>query len=385
MKRDPRTGSLWQVPTGLDDVADQPMTSKGDGTIIRQEPTELSSRDNRAGRSVSSAKSHWRRLPRGEELEPPVDAFPAIEYDGTIILSDQQESTSGDDKQHESTTNEASVRPASEPSSATAHPTPMTVTLHPSTPFRKIPTPSSSAPTAIHKLKSISVSVLERGPAPPPDLPKAYILSSNAALSHVSSLPRSQFLRLLPYRWKGHFGASLKTAVWREDMADLVLSLLRKRVVKWLLSRDGAISVPERRVSEMDLPGNLSALLWVVDPWEEPCGDGQVKGEGKLRSEPPLGAVVRMGGKPGGRDHEGSDERNRVDGDRIPVFNLPLLLGQESLGELQHGRAQHNYKKWSGWLGLEQGKLSMKLVGMLWGLTRYVGDGQVELREWAVR
>ena len=361
------------------------MTSKGDETIIRQEPTELSSRDNKETRSVSSAEYQGRQLPIGEELGSPLDRFPAMQNDGTFIRSDRQESTSADDKQHESTTDEASVRPASKPSFELVHPTPMAVTLHPSTPLRKIPAQSSFGPTLNHKLKSIRVSVLEQGPAPPPDLPKAYILSSNAALSHVSSLPRSQFMRLLPYRWKGHFGASLKTSVWREDMAELVLSLLRKRVVKWLLSWDGAIPVPERRVSEMDLPGNLSALLWVVDPWEDPCGDGQVKGEGKLRSEPPLGAVVRMGGTPGGRDHEGSDERNRVDGDRIPVFNLPLLLGQESLGELQHGRAQHNQRKWSGWLGLQQGKLSMKLVGMLWGLTRYVGDGQVELREWAVR
>lgn len=361
------------------------MTSKGEETIIRQEPTELSSRDNKEAQSVSSAEYQGRRIPRGGELESPLDRFPAMQNDGTFILSDQQEFTSADDKQHESTADEVSVRPASEPSFKLAHPTPMAVTLHPSTPFRKIPAPNPFAPTLIHKLKSIQVSVLERGPAPPPDLQKAYILSSNAALSHVSSLPRSQFMRLLPYRWKGHFGASLKTSVWREDMAEFVLSLLRKRVVKWLLSGDGAIPVTKRRVSEMDLPDKLSALLWVVDPWDESCGEVKVTGVGKLRSEPLLGAVVRMGGKPGGGDHEGSDERNRVAGDRIPVFNLPLLLGQESLGELQHGRAQHNHKKWSGWLGLEQCKLSTKLVGMLWGLTRYVGDGQVEMQEWAVR
>jgi len=360
------------------------MTSKGNETVIRREAIELSSR-HKEFQPVSSAKNKGRRLPRGEELESVLDRTPAMHGDGTLSRPDKQGSTFAVDKQPNSTTIAASVRPTSGLSSNKAHPTPMTLAEHPTTPLQKIPTPSSLTPTLNHKLISAQISVLERPPAHPPNLQKAYILSSNAALSHVGSLPRSLFMRILPFHWKGHFGESLKRSVWREDMAEFVLSLLKKRAVKWLLSGGDAIPVPEGRVSEMDLPEHLAALLWLVDPWQESSGDGKGKGTGKLRIEPPLGAVARMGGKRKGSGHEESDERERVGGDVVPVFNLPLLLGKEAMSELWDGRAEYDHRTRSGLLGLAKSKSSARLVGMLWGLTRYVGDGKAELREWVER
>jgi len=332
------------------------MTSKGDtdGSVIRHEPTELSFRENKETMPISLEREDENRSPTNdtEPIPPTADAKPTSPTDQL---------------------------PAPQPSDR-----------------------SPLFPLSIRKINSLQFgTILYQPPAVPPTLQKVYLLSSHAALTHVGALSRGPFTRLLPYRWKGHFGESLKTSVWREDMADFVLKLLRKRVVSWLLSVESLVPVSDWQVKEGWVPGDVAAVLWMRDLWS-----GLVRskmGDVSDVSEPPLGAVARAGGvggvgrwekvdgagKVGGlasvSRNNGEGETKRVEGATVPVFNLPLLLGEEGMGELWRGKGAYYHRRRHSMQGLEKNRLSARLVGMLWSLVRYVGDGEVEVREWAVR
>ncbi|MCJ1251199.1 hypothetical protein MMC30_008430 [Trapelia coarctata] len=325
LKKDPRTGKLWQIPTGLHDCADQALSSKEDGDES-EKPTESSFRKNKKAPPIPLDWEEHQSPTDDRKSIAPTDEFPVTQDEDLSSL--------------------------------------------PPIPTRK---PDCAQ----------LIVVQQQPPALPSTLQKAYLLSSHAALAHVSTLPRGSLMRILPFRWKGHLGEALRSSVWRQDMADFVLALLRKRVVNWLLSVDRPISISDRQVAEGAVPKDLAALIWLRDPWSE-GGDEVVKQKVKLVSEPPLGAMVRGAvdgqGLEGGAGDEGQKER--VDGAMVPVFNLPILLSKEGMSELWRGKESYFHRRRYGMLGLYKSKLSSRLVGMLWGLMRYAGNGEVEVREW---
>ena len=342
LKKDPRTGKFWQIPTGLHNFEDQPMTSEADadGSVNRQEPTELSFFENKETLPISPEKEKQSQSPTYDE-EP-------------ISPTNESSAPQGDD---------------------------------------------NFSLTPIRNVNSVD-RVLQQPRVHRPTLSKAYLSNTQAVLAHVSLLRRPHFMRILPQRWKSQLGESLRTSVWRQDMADFVLTLLRTQVVSWLLSIRRLIPISDQQVAERGISGDVTAVLWFRDAWSEEEEQEKEKEPGKQRikyvNEPPLGAVVRVGGLESlgwqeRVDRQGSGMGRVSDGEKklveavVPVFNLPLLLGKTGMAVLWRGKEAYYHRRKYGMLGLDQGKFSCRMVGMLWGLEQYVRNGEVEMREWVKR
>ena len=200
-------------------------------------------------------------------------------------------------------------------------------------------------------------------PAPgQPTLPKAYISAQLSCLSYISSLTETNYLRLLPFRWKGVYGEQTRSIVWRVDMGDFVLALLRKRVMHLLLeyssNQAGHIVPYYDRPTGTEPVKAIAAVLWV--PRKE-----TVKGEKVPNGVAPLPYAIL-----------------RRDGDAIPVFNMGILLEEEALAELRASRVVFHHWHKTGMLGIRRRKVTMRLTGALWGLMSYMRIKKRELKEW---
>lgn len=142
-----------------------------------------------------------------------------------------------------------------------------------------------------------------------------HFLSSNAALQHVSSLPRSRYLGLLPHRWKEAGIVKGGEPVWREDMADFAADLLRKK------ARDGLKSLAQwegrnfiagcEDWSKLDALRQPAAVLYLRHY------DGKEGNIPPMDCPPPY-AIFQHRGK-----------------QKIPVYNITALLGRDVLRGLK--------------------------------------------------
>ena len=218
------------------------------------------------------------------------------------------------------------------------------------------PSPIAPAP--------LSVSQTPGSPPLPFTLPKTYVSAQLSCLSYMSSLKESQYHRLLPFRWKTIFGEQARSTVWRVDMADFVLSLLRKRVWSFILGysaeRVGHIVPYYDRPTGTKPVKNIAAVLWFprkeVADW-----DGKMVPQGVA----PLPYSFL-----------------RRDGQAIPVFNISVLLDEEAFMKLRRTRVV--FRRWqrNSLVGIRRGKATMRLIGMLWSLMSFMRIKERELKEW---
>jgi hypothetical protein len=209
-------------------------------------------------------------------------------------------------------------------------------------------------------------SVDAKYPPAVPRVSKAWITAQYPAIAHIAYMARharSRYPRLIPFRWKETFGERLKDVVFREDMADFILSLLRKRVVKLLVDNfedrtaEGRVGV--WRAVE-GLPERLITVLWFP-----PLAQGNERGEKSnikvIESKPPTYAAFR---------HEGQ---------LVPLFNLQELLGDKEVVRLRNSWAEAaatgnpTLRFKDAVLRIRKRELSGQLVAALWLLRRYLG------------
>ncbi|KAL9128108.1 MAG: hypothetical protein Q9217_003161 [Psora testacea] len=194
---------------------------------------------------------------------------------------------------------------------------------------------------------------------PPRTISGTHFLSSYAALKRVSKLGPAQYRNLMPYRWKEESVIKLNEIVWREDMAEFTLELMRKRAVQGL---ERCVGLRSGYVVECESWETVrwkqqgACVLWMGrgSEHERKMGDEEGMGGKEASSLPPY-AVVMYHGK------------------NIAVYNLPTLLGREHLGGLRG--------KFPKVLGEElavvrRKNLTVQLQMDLWKLMSYLADSE---------
>ncbi|MCJ1400425.1 hypothetical protein MMC11_003630 [Xylographa trunciseda] len=276
------------------------------------------------------------RNPYAKTLASPVRSKPWLVPKGLEYLAVPGVATETTSPPSPSPTLNADISTLTDPESLTPS------TLSSTTPVRSIPTFVPPAPTP----RSF-----------PSHHSTAYLTTQFPALAHIASLKSSALNRHLPLRWKTHFGPSLQGIVCRDDLADFVLSLLRKHLGQQLLvlgDADVPYLVPYSRVKDKG-PHQLGAVLWVGETQKgREAVDGpeaymttQVRGEEKV----------------------------------VPVYNLRVLLGVDGVRELKEGKGGFDWRR-QEMVGVKIRARTMGVLGQLWRLMGYLGGEGEELREW---
>ncbi|KAL9104211.1 MAG: hypothetical protein Q9163_000811 [Psora crenata] len=215
--------------------------------------------------------------------------------------------------------------------------------------------------------------------SPPKQLPPRMIsgthfLSSYPALQSVSRLRPSQYRNILPYRWRDEPAIKTNEIVWREDMAEFTLELLRKRVVRGLERvigewKGGYVAACERW-EMVERKQQISACLWLGSllRFEDRAQGGKAQA-GVFGGEECENAVGRKGGNEGPPPYAMVMYR----GKHIPVYNLQTLIGQKQLEGLR--------EKFPKVLGKElavvrRKKLTVQLQMNLWTLMGYLAESE---------
>ena len=161
---------------------------------------------------------------------------------------------------------------------------------------------------------------------PPRTLSRTYFLSSQRALKHMSRLAPSRQHAILPFRWKASGVIVSRCPVWREDMAEFSLKLMRMHAVQGLQRLADRTSriylVPCKSWEEISLRSNVAAVLWMGPIAAAEFGTQQVEGFTREEragrdSAPPLYAMIAYKEK------------------YVPVYNLETLLGSQAVMNLK--------------------------------------------------
>ncbi|MCJ1478464.1 hypothetical protein MMC13_007144 [Lambiella insularis] len=203
-----------------------------------------------------------------------------------------------------------------------------------------------------------------------------YVSAQLACISHVASLSPRSLYRLMPFRWKNHFGDSLRTVVFRDDMSTFILSLHRRRLLRKileLLTSDGHYLVPYSPDYRKE-PKQLSALIW-IEPRQNSM-DIESKTE-MLESNMTAGAIKPKTEKPEMYAIMRGEEK------ALPVFDLCHLLGVENVERLLDGEHRDVFEK-SKVLGVKAKQATVGLIWQLWRLSGYLADEKKthNLNEW---
>lgn len=205
-------------------------------------------------------------------------------------------------------------------------------------PFGIAKHPKTGAPWHLPRLADPMSDTNASNPHPSPNFPPSpnpdststkltrtvngtHFVASNNALTHVSSLTKQGYRKLLPFRWKEDPSLKVSEMVWREDMADFVLGMLRRsttRDLKYLASQLAAYIAGCKNSTSIPTHNQVGAALWLgskrdVSAQDSPfCGAVDADERG-----PPLYAMYEY--------------KNQW----IPYFNLVELLGRTHLEALR--------------------------------------------------
>lgn len=169
-----------------------------------------------------------------------------------------------------------------------------------------------------------------RGFKPVRTLSSTHFPARASALRFISRLKRRDQNKLIPLRWKEDSSLQMDQFVWREDMDEYVLSLLRNNVAQSLRYLGSRTAGYIQRCDGWDYIGKhhqVSAVLWLGDTTpnfkvvpQNPAQDTNAdpfEPTAKRDSGPPTYAMVQYRGR------------------YIPSYNLSFLLGGKHLGSLK--------------------------------------------------
>ena len=179
----------------------------------------------------------------------------------------------------------------------------------------------------------------------PNELSSTHLPAHADALRFISKLKRRQFRHLIPWRWKEDLTLNLDELVFREDMADYVLSLLRNNVVRrlaYLGARTAGYISRCDGWDYIDKHHQVAAVLWLGEPRTGAKAVGKELDEkvgGPRSSALPATEVL---GEVTADDSAALREEGpppyamvHYKGRYVPAYNLPSLLRQKDLGRLE--------------------------------------------------
>ena len=189
-------------------------------------------------------------------------------------------------------------------------------------------------------------------------LSSTHFLASRQVLTHVSSLTPSQYVRLMPYRWKQDHSVKLSDIVWREDMDFFVLEVLRRNISKtlsYLASRPAAFIAPCRNYDSINNHSQVAAVLWLSKSADSPVHEKPASGDALSfdgqEIGPPLYAM------------------HYYKTQYIPCYNLATLLGPTQLNALRDSQP-NLYGDQFAVVKLKRGTLKVQME--LWKLMGYI-------------
>ena len=157
----------------------------------------------------------------------------------------------------------------------------------------------------------------------------SYLPARAPALRYISGMRHKHYLRvIIPYRWKGDLALNANHIVWREDMEQYVLSLMRTEIISslsYLSSLPAGYIVRCNDWASIDQHRQVAAVLWLGDvtPQKDSSNAGPGEADTDWQShtsmkekEPPPYAMVFYRGQ------------------HIPVYNLRSLLSPSCLSTL---------------------------------------------------
>lgn len=212
--------------------------------------------------------------------------------------------------------------------------------------------PNDPPPTATDKEKIPSRTVAG-----------THFIAQKSALQFISRLSKRQQPQLFPYRWKTGSGLETRDIVWREDMDDFVLELMRKdlvRQLKYLGSRPSGYMVRCTSYEQVKRHSQLAAALWLGKIGGHMGSEGSTASEGRVEG--------REGGGLG--DGEGPPAYAMLDykGRYIPLYNVPRLLGEKYVEHLRESNAVFQ----GDIVVVKQKRNTLKAQLALWKLMGYL-------------
>ncbi|KAL8781549.1 MAG: hypothetical protein Q9203_000234 [Teloschistes exilis] len=175
----------------------------------------------------------------------------------------------------------------------------------------------------------------------------SHILSQRSSLKFMSSLKQRTMSQLIPLRWKQDGRFKAQEIIWREDMDTFVLELMRKKIVKllkYLSSRPAAYITPCEGFQDIKKKHQPGAVVWLGEPGSHSNSIAEAEG-------PTPYAMV---------EHRSSR--------RIPIYNIPALLGPEYLILLRD--AGKSFDKTFAVIKQKRSTLEVQL--QLWKLMGYM-------------
>ncbi|KAL9587507.1 MAG: hypothetical protein Q9212_000209 [Teloschistes hypoglaucus] len=138
----------------------------------------------------------------------------------------------------------------------------------------------------------------------------SHILSQRSSLKLMSSLKHRTMSQLIPLRWKQDGRFKAQEIIWREDMDTFVLDLMRRKIVKllkYLSSRPAAYIVACEGFQEIEDKHQPGAVVWLGEPGSHSNSTAEAE------CPTPYAMVEYRSSR------------------RIPIYNIPALLGPEYL------------------------------------------------------
>ena len=157
-----------------------------------------------------------------------------------------------------------------------------------------------------------------------------HFIAQKSSLQFISRLSKRQQPQLFPYRWKTSTGLDTRDIVWREDMDDFVLELMRKdilRQLKYLGSRPSGYMVRCTSYEQVKRHSQLAAALWL----------GGIRGH--VGRKGPIDSEERAEGREVDEldSGQGPPAYAMLDykGRHIPLYNVQRLLGEKYVEQLR--------------------------------------------------
>ncbi|KAL8975640.1 MAG: hypothetical protein Q9197_000115 [Variospora fuerteventurae] len=177
----------------------------------------------------------------------------------------------------------------------------------------------------------------------------SYIISQRSAMKFMSDIKRRSYLQMVPHRWKLDTRFKTDNIVWREDMDDFVLDLMRRKVQRllgYLSSRPAGYITACHNYEDVQKKHQPGAVLWLGNR----IGD---EPETTKEVPPPPYAMVKY-----------------RSASNIPVYNLPMLLGPDFLDQLRSSS-----KSFGGALAvIKQKRNTLESLMHLWKLMGYLAS-----------
>ena len=189
-----------------------------------------------------------------------------------------------------------------------------------------------------------------------------HLVASRHALKHILGLKRIQYLRMMPWRWKGDASLKGHEIIWREDMDTFVLELSRKialQTLKYLASRPAAYIVACKGYDSIEDHEQVAAVLWLGD---DSCTRSESEHQDAFVHDVSKAARRRDLGPP-------SYSMARYRSNHIPIYNLYTLLGPVQLLALRQSSMTH-FGGTTAVIKSKQGTVKLQLE--LWKLIGYL-------------